>query len=56
MVVLNDEYFMKGFYEDHIKRYKKRPGCWMVASLKKGFMSLIYVQIRSRYIRKSMKI
>ena len=37
------KYFVKGFYEDHIKRYKKRPIYWMVASPKKGFMSLFYM-------------
>ncbi|PHS59110.1 MAG: hypothetical protein COB17_00830 [Sulfurimonas sp.] len=37
------KYFVKGFYEDHIKRYKKRPIYWMVASPKKSFMSLIYM-------------
>ena len=37
------KYFVKGFYEDHIKRYKKRPIYWMVSSPKKGFMSLIYM-------------
>ncbi len=37
------KYFVKGFYEDHIKRYKKRPIYWMVASPKKGFLSLIYM-------------
>ena len=37
------KYFVKGFYEDHIKRYKKRPIYWMVASTKKGFMSLLYM-------------
>jgi len=37
------KYFVKGFYEDHIKRYKKRPIYWMIASPKKGFMSLIYM-------------
>ena len=37
------KYFVKGFYEDHIKRYKKRPIYWMVASPKKGFMSLLYM-------------
>ena len=37
------KYFVKGFYEDHIKRYKKRPIYWMVASPKKGFMSLMYM-------------
>ena len=37
------KYFVKGFYEDHIKRYKKRPIYWMVSSPKKGFMSLSYM-------------
>ena len=37
------KYFVKGFYEDHMKRYKKRPIYWMIASPKKGFMSLIYM-------------
>jgi hypothetical protein len=37
------KYFVKGFYEDHIKRYKKRPIYWMVATPKKGFMSLFYM-------------
>jgi len=37
------KYFVKGFFDDHVKRYKKRPIYWMVASPKKGFMSLIYM-------------
>ena len=37
------KYFVKGFYEDHIKRYKKRPIYWMVASPKKGFMACMYM-------------
>ena len=36
-------YMVKDFYEDHIKRYKKRPIYWMVTSPKKGFMSLSYM-------------
>lgn len=36
-------YMVKDFYEDHIKRYKKRPIYWMVSSPKKGFMSLSYM-------------
>lgn len=36
-------YFVKDFYDDHVKRYKKRPIYWMVSSPKKGFMSLIYM-------------
>jgi len=38
------KYFVKGFYEDHIRRYKKRPIYWMVASPKKGFMSSFFVK------------
>ena len=34
---------VKDFYDDHIKRYKKRPIYWMVSSPKKGFMSLSYM-------------
>jgi hypothetical protein len=34
---------VKDFYEDHIKRYKKRPIYWMVSSPKKEFMSLSYM-------------
>ena len=37
------KYFVKDFYEDHLKRYKKRPIYWMVSSPKKGFMALIYM-------------
>jgi len=37
------KYFIKGFYEDHIKRYKKRPIYWMVSSPKKSFKSLFYM-------------
>lgn len=37
------KYFVKDFYDDHVKRYKKRPIYWMVSSPKKGFMSLIYM-------------
>lgn len=37
------KYFVKGFYDDHIKRYKKRPIYWMVSSPKKSFNALIYM-------------
>jgi type II restriction/modification system DNA methylase subunit YeeA len=37
------KYFVKGFYDDHIKRYKKRPIYWMVSSPKKSFNVLIYM-------------
>ena len=36
-------YFLKDFYEDHIKRYKKRPIYWMVSSPKKGFFAIFYL-------------
>jgi len=57
------KYFVKGFYEDHIKRYKKRPIYWMVASPKKGFMSLMYMHrytsdifatVQNGYVREYM--
>ena len=37
------KYFVKGFYEDHLKRYKKRPIYWMVSSPKKSFNALFYM-------------
>ena len=37
------KYFVKGFYEDHIKRYKKRPIYWMVSSPNKSFNALFYM-------------
>ena len=37
------KYFAKGFYDDHIKRYKKRPIYWMISSPKKSFNTLIYM-------------
>ncbi len=37
------KYFVKDFYEDHIKRYKKRPIYWMVSSPKKSFNALFYM-------------
>lgn len=39
-------YFHKEFYEDHVKRYKKRPIYWMFSSNQKGvgaFNVLIYI-------------
>lgn len=35
------DYFLKGFYDDHIKRYKKRPIYWMFSS--GDFNALIYM-------------
>ena len=38
------EYFLKSFYDDHLKRYKKRPIYWLYdAGKKKGFKALIYM-------------
>ena len=37
------KYFIKDFYTDHIKRYKKRPIYWMFSSPKGTFNVLIYM-------------
>jgi len=37
------KYFLKNFYADHIKRYKKRPIYWMFSSPKGTFNALIYM-------------
>ncbi len=37
------KYFVKDFYNDHIKRYKKRPIYWMFSSPKGSFKVLIYM-------------
>ena len=37
------KYFLKDFYVDHIKRYKKRPIYWMFSSPKGTFNALIYM-------------
>ena len=37
------KYFTKGFYEDHVKRYRKRPIYWMFSSPKGTFQALIYM-------------
>jgi hypothetical protein len=37
------KYFVKDFYSDHIKRYKKRPIYWMFSSPKGSFNVLIYM-------------
>jgi type II restriction/modification system DNA methylase subunit YeeA len=36
-------YFLKEFYTDHVKRYKKRPIYWLFASPKGSFNALIYM-------------
>lgn len=37
------KYFVKDFYIDHVKRYKKRPIYWLFASPKGTFSALIYL-------------
>ncbi|PKG74686.1 class I SAM-dependent DNA methyltransferase [Shewanella sp. GutCb] len=37
------KFFLKDFYTDHIKRYKKRPIYWMFSSPKGSFNALIYM-------------
>jgi hypothetical protein len=36
-------YFLRDFYDDHIRRYKKRPIYWMFSSPKGSFNALIYM-------------
>jgi len=36
-------YFLKDFYTDHVKRYKKRPIYWLFSSPKGSFNALIYM-------------
>ena len=36
-------YFLKSFYEDHVKRYKRRPIYWLFSSPKGSFNALIYM-------------
>jgi type II restriction/modification system DNA methylase subunit YeeA len=37
------KYFLKDFYTDHVKRYKKRPIYWLFSSPKGSFQALIYM-------------
>ena len=37
------KYFLKDFYADHVKRYKKRPLYWLFSSPKGSFNALIYM-------------
>lgn len=37
------DYFVKSFYKDHVKRYKKRPIYWLFSSPKGSFNALIYL-------------
>ena len=36
-------YFLKDFYNDHVKRYQKRPIYWMFSSPKGNFNALVYM-------------
>jgi hypothetical protein len=37
------KYFTKSFYDDHVKRYKKRPIYWMFSSPRGTFQALVYM-------------
>ena len=37
------KYFLKDFYNDHLKRYKKRPIYWLFSSPRGSFNALIYL-------------
>ena len=37
------KYFIKDFYSDHVKRYKKRPVYWLFSSPNASFNALIYM-------------
>jgi hypothetical protein len=37
------KFFLKDFYTDHVKRYKRRPIYWMFSSSKGSFNALIYM-------------
>ncbi len=56
-------YFFKDFYNDHMRRYKKRPIYWMFSSPDGSFNVLIYMHrytadtvsiVRSEYLREYM--
>ncbi len=37
------KYFTRGFYDDHVRRYRKRPIYWMFSSPRGTFQALIYM-------------
>jgi type II restriction/modification system DNA methylase subunit YeeA len=41
------DYFLRDFYDDHVKVYSKRPIYWQISSPKGGFNALFYLH---RYI------
>ena len=58
------KYFIRDFYTDHVKRYKKRPIYWMFSSPKGSFNVLIYLhrytpdtlnQILNSYLKEYME-
>ena len=42
------QYFLKGFYDDNVKRYKKRPIYWLITSPKGTLQALIYLHRYNR--------
>ncbi|RLE45774.1 class I SAM-dependent DNA methyltransferase, partial [Candidatus Woesearchaeota archaeon] len=38
-----EQYFVKHFYNDHLKTYKKRPVYWLFSSPKGSFQALVYL-------------
>jgi len=42
------QYFLKGFSDDHVKRYKKRPIYWLITSPKGTLQALIYLHRHNR--------
>ena len=47
------KYFLKDFYSDHIKRYKKRPIYWLFSSPRGSFNAVIYMH---RYSQDTVSI
>ncbi|MGL1103553.1 BREX-1 system adenine-specific DNA-methyltransferase PglX [Vibrio parahaemolyticus] len=48
-----NKYFVKDFYTEHVKRYKKRPIYWMFSSPKGTFNALIYMH---RYTKDTVDV
>ena len=44
-----DDYLVKDFYADHLKRYQKRPIYWLFSSKKGAFKVLAYMHRMDRY-------
>ena len=41
-------YFLNGFSDNHVKRYKKRPIYWLITSLKGMLQAMIYLHRYNR--------